>query len=99
MAKILVVDDEPDALDLVAFNLKQAGLDVVTADDGAAALKRAREVVPDLILLDLMLPEVDGLEVCKQLKRDPATSAIPIIMLTAKAAEIDRVLGLELGGR
>lgn len=97
MAKILVVDDEPDALDLVAFNLKQAGLDVVTADDGAAALKRAREVVPDLILLDLMLPEVDGLDVCKQLKRDPATAAIPIIMLTAKAAEIDRVLGLELG--
>ena len=97
MAKILVVDDEPDALDLVAFNLKQAGLEVVTADDGAAALKRAREVVPDLILLDLMLPEVDGLEVCKQLRRDPATSSIPIIMLTAKAAEIDRVLGLELG--
>jgi two-component system phosphate regulon response regulator PhoB len=97
MSKILVVDDEPDALDLVAFNLKQAGLDVVTADDGAAALKRAREVVPDLILLDLMLPEVDGLEVCKQLRRDPATSSIPIIMLTAKAAEIDRVLGLELG--
>ena len=97
MAKILVVDDEPDALDLVAFNLKQAGLEVVTADDGAAALKRAREVVPDLILLDLMLPEVDGLEVCKQLRRDPATASIPIIMLTAKAAEIDRVLGLELG--
>jgi len=97
MAKILVVDDEPDALELVAFNLKQAGLEVVTADDGAAALKRAREVVPDLILLDLMLPEVDGLEVCKQLRRDPATSSIPIIMVTAKAAEIDRVLGLELG--
>ena len=97
MSKILVVDDEPDALDLVAFNLKQAGLEVVTADDGAAALRRAREVVPDLILLDLMLPEVDGLEVCKQLRRDPATSSIPIIMLTAKAAEIDRVLGLELG--
>jgi len=97
MAKILVVDDEPDALDLMAFNLRQAGLEVVTADDGAAALKRAREVVPDLILLDLMLPEVDGLEVCKQLRRDPATSPIPIIMVTAKAAEIDRVLGLELG--
>lgn len=97
MAKILVVDDEPDALELVAFNLKQAGLEVVTADDGAAALKRAREVVPDLILLDLMLPEVDGLEVCKQLRRNPATSSIPIIMVTAKAAEIDRVLGLELG--
>jgi len=97
MAKILVVDDEPDALELVGFNLKQAGFEVTTADDGAEALKKARETVPDLILLDLMLPEVDGLEVCKLLKRDAATSSIPVIMLTAKAAEIDRVLGLELG--
>lgn len=97
MAKILVVDDEPDALELVGFNLKQAGFEVTTADDGAEALKKARETVPDLILLDLMLPEVDGLEVCKLLKRDAATASIPVIMLTAKATEIDRVLGLELG--
>ena len=96
-AKILVVDDEPDAVELIRFNLNAAGYEVVTAENGEAAIKRARVTTPDLILLDIMLPEVDGLEVCKILRRDPATSAIPIIMLTAKAAEIDRVLGLELG--
>src|SRR5881396_1349809 len=95
--KILVVDDEPDALELIEFNLKAAGFDVVTADDGKEALKKALAVLPNLILLDLMLPEIDGLEVCKTLRHDPTTAAIPIIMLTAKAAEIDRVLGLELG--
>lgn len=97
MAKILVVDDEPDAVELVEFNLKNAGFEVVTAADGAEALKKARLSLPDLIVLDLMLPEVDGLEVCKLLRRDAATAGIPILMLTAKAAEIDRVLGLELG--
>ena len=95
--KILVVDDEPDALELIAFNLKNAGLEVLTAENGDQALRLARAQRPDLILLDLMLPEVDGLEVCKILRRDAATSAIPIIMVTAKAAEMDRVLGLELG--
>lgn len=97
MPKILVVDDEPDALEVLEFNLKNAGYEVSTADDGEAALKKARQLLPDLILLDLMLPEVDGLEVCKLLRRDTATSGIPIIMVTAKAAEIDRVVGLELG--
>jgi DNA-binding response OmpR family regulator len=95
--KILVVDDEPDAVEMLEFNLKSNGYDVVTAADGEEALTKARAVLPDLILLDLMLPEVDGMEVCKILRRDPRTSGIPIIMLTAKAAEIDRVLGLELG--
>jgi DNA-binding response OmpR family regulator len=97
MPKILVVDDEPDALEVLEFNLKNAGYDVTTADDGDTALKKARQQLPDLILLDLMLPEIDGLEVCKTLRRDQATSTIPIIMVTAKAAEIDRVVGLELG--
>src|SRR5437667_9880661 len=97
MPKILVVDDEPDAVELVEFNLKSAGYEVITAADGSEALKKARSHSPDLIVLDLMLPEVDGLEVCKILRRDPATAGIPILMLTAKAAEIDRVLGLELG--
>ncbi len=97
MAKILVVDDEPDALELIRFNLKNAGFEVLLADDGAEALKRARELAPDLILLDVMLPEMDGLEVCRMLRRDPATRQIPIMMLTAKAAEIDRIVGLELG--
>jgi two-component system phosphate regulon response regulator PhoB len=95
--RILIVDDEPDAVELVAVNLKSAGLDVVAAADGEEALRKAREVVPDAIVLDLMLPEVDGLEVCKILRRDGVTASIPIIMLTAKAAEVDRVLGLELG--
>src|SRR6266446_6364478 len=95
--KILVVDDEPDAVELIDFNLKAAGYEVVTAADGNEALKKARSSLPDLIVLDLMLPEVDGMEVCKILRRDPATSHIPIIMVTAKASEIDRVLGLELG--
>jgi two-component system phosphate regulon response regulator PhoB len=97
MPKILVVDDEPDAVELIKFNLKAAGYEVTTAADGDEALKKARAALPDLIVLDLMLPEVDGLEVCKILRRDPKVSATPIIMLTAKAAEIDRVLGLELG--
>ncbi len=96
-AKILVVDDEPEAVELVEFNLKQAGFEVITAIDGVEALKKARTAGPDLMILDLMLPEVDGLEVCKMLRRDPATAGLPIIMLTAKAAEVDRVVGLELG--
>jgi len=95
--KILVVDDESDAVDLVEFNLKGAGFEVISAANGEEALQKAKGHLPDLVLLDLMLPEVDGLEVCKRLRGDPATATIPIIMLTAKAAEIDRVLGLELG--
>jgi DNA-binding response OmpR family regulator len=91
------VDDEPEAVELVEFNLNQAGFDVLTASDGAEALRRARSTVPSLIVLDLMLPQIDGLEVCKMLRRDPATAAVPIVMVTAKAAEIDRILGLELG--
>jgi two-component system phosphate regulon response regulator PhoB len=84
-------------VELVEFNLNQTGFDVVTAGDGAEALRKARSALPSLIVLDLMLPEIDGLEVCKMLRRDPATSGIPIVMVTAKAAEIDRILGLELG--
>ena len=95
--KILVVDDEPEAVELLQFNLQQAGFDVATAENGSQALRAARSTIPSLILLDLMLPEMDGLEVCKMLRRDPATTAIPVIMVTAKAAEIDRIVGLELG--
>jgi two-component system phosphate regulon response regulator PhoB len=96
-SKVLVVDDEPEAVELVEFNLKGAGYEVATASDGAEALNKARRIQPNLVILDVMMPEIDGMEVCKLLRRDPATSGIPIIMLTAKAAEIDRVLGLELG--
>ena len=95
--KILVVDDEPETVELVEFNLAQAGYDVATARDGAEALESARRLQPQLIILDVMMPEMDGMEVCRLLRRDPATSAIPIIMLTAKASEADRILGLELG--
>jgi two-component system phosphate regulon response regulator PhoB len=95
--KILVVDDEAEAVELVAFNLKQAGFDVLSAADGEEAVRKAKANLPALVVLDLMLPEIDGLEVCKLLRRDGATAKIPILMLTAKAAEIDRVLGLEIG--
>lgn len=95
--RILAVDDEPDALELISTNLSSAGFIVVTAEDGEEALRKARANPPDLILLDLMLPEIDGLELCKLLRRDDATRDIPIIILTAKSGELDRVLGLELG--
>jgi two-component system phosphate regulon response regulator PhoB len=96
-ARILIVDDEPDALEVLGFKLREAGFVPLFARDGARALTAARTEHPDLVVLDLMLPEVDGLEVCKILRRDPATANLPILMLTARAAEMDRVLGLELG--
>ena len=95
--KILVVDDEPDALEVLGFKLKESGYTPIFAKDGTRALALARDERPALIVLDLMLPEVDGLEVCKILRRDATTAAIPIVMLTARAAEMDRVIGLELG--
>ena len=93
--QILVVDDEASIRELLTFNLKKNGYEVTAAADGREALAKAAGM--DLVLLDIMLPEVDGLEVCRRLKADPQTSGIPIIMLTAKTEEIDRVLGLELG--
>jgi len=97
--RVLIVDDEPDTLELLSFNLKASGYEVLSAEDGAEALQKARSSIPDLIILDVMLPELDGLEVCKILRSEPATKNIPILMLTARAEEIDRVLGLELGAR
>jgi len=95
--KILVADDEPDVLALLAANLRSAGFSVFTADDGPSALNIMRERTPNLLVLDLMLPGMSGLEVCRSLKANPATARIPIIMLTAKAEEVDRIVGLELG--
>ena len=95
--KILVADDELDVLNLVSLNLKNAGFTIIKAQDGASALSKARSNMPLLVVLDLMLPGMSGIEVCKTLKSDPATSQIPIIMLTAKAEEVDRIVGLELG--
>ena len=95
--KILVAEDESDILNLISLNLKSSGYDVIGAEDGQSALELARFKNPALIILDLMLPRLSGLEVCKLLKADSATAGIPVIMLTAKAEEIDRIVGLELG--
>ena len=95
--KILVVDDEAVLVETIAYNLEQAGYAVVTAADGVSALEAAQREKPDLIILDLMLPEMDGLEVCRQLRRESNTSTTPIMMLTAKGEEIDKVVGLEVG--
>jgi two-component system response regulator VicR len=92
--KILVVDDEPAVTDLLVYNLRKAGYEPLVAAQGREALRLARQHDPDLILLDLMLPELDGLDVCRELRR---TSRVPIIMITARGEEIDRVVGLELG--
>ncbi len=97
MTKILVVDDEPDIVELVAFNLQQEGFEVITAVNGWEAVEKARATLPDLILLDLMLPELDGFAVCEMLRRLSATADIPVIMLTAWTSEPSRILGLELG--
>lgn len=94
MKKILVVDDEKPISDIIKFNLKKEGYDVYTAYDGEEALQKVEEVNPDLILLDLMLPKIDGLEVAREVRK---TYNMPIIMVTAKDAEIDKVLGLEMG--
>ena len=96
-SKILIVEDEPDIVELLVYNLDQAGFKTEAVFNGAAALERVKIQQPDLVLLDLLLPEVDGLEVCRTLKRDPETAGIPIIMLTAKGEAIDRIVGLELG--
>jgi DNA-binding response OmpR family regulator len=92
--RILVVDDEPAVTDLLAYNLRKAHYDVLTAADGRVALSLAQQSKPDLILLDLMIPQVDGLDVCRELRK---SSGVPIIMITARGEEIDRVLGLEIG--
>lgn len=95
--KILIVEDEKDIVKMLDYNLKKEGYRTIAAADGEDALDSAKRQNPDLIILDLMLPGMDGLEVCKHLKKEPKTAHIPIIMLTAKAQEADKVIGLELG--
>jgi two-component system phosphate regulon response regulator PhoB len=95
--RILIIEDERDVVDLLTFSLRKAGFAVSTANDGAEGLQRARSEKPAFIILDLMLPKMPGLEVCKVLKSDPATRQTPIMMLTARAEEVDRIVGLELG--
>ena len=94
---ILVVDDEPDIVEIIRYNLEKSGYNVIVAVDGPIALNKARDESPDLIVLDLMLPGLEGTDVCRILKQDERTRAIPILMQTAKSEEIDRIIGLELG--
>lgn len=94
MKKILVVDDEKPILDIIKFNLNKEGYEVFTAEDGQEALEKVEEVLPDLVILDLMLPKIDGLEVAREIRKK---YEMPIIMVTAKDTELDKVLGLEMG--
>jgi two-component system phosphate regulon response regulator PhoB len=95
--KILIVEDEEDVVELIRYNLTKNGYQVETAASGPIALSMAESIKPDLVLLDLMLPGFDGLEVCRNLKKDPKTSSIPVVMVTAKGSEADIVTGLEMG--
>lgn len=96
-AKIIAIEDEPDLLEVVRYNLTREGFDVEGSENGEEGLALIRKSRPDLVLLDLMLPGIDGLEICRQVKYDPATRSIPIIIVSAKGEESDVVLGLELG--
>src|SRR6266536_2254756 len=96
-SRVLIVEDERDIRDLIVLHLQRDGYQVSTAGSGEDALLQVRQSPPDLVLLDLMLPAMSGLEVCRRLRQEQTTSAVPILMLTAKADEVDRVVGLELG--
>src|SRR5258705_13562673 len=95
--KILIIEDEPDIRELLAYNLNRDGFEATAVADGKTGLAAARRLVPDLILLDLMLPGIDGLEVCRKLRGEPATAGVALIMVTARGEESDVVLGLGLG--
>ena len=97
MQKILVVEDDSDLVELIGFNLKLAGYSVGTASNGIEALKKARSLLPDLILLDLMLPELDGFAVCEVLRRTPETTAVPIVVLTAMSGQLARLNAIDAG--
>jgi two-component system, OmpR family, phosphate regulon response regulator PhoB len=95
--KILIVEDEPDLLRSVEYNFRQAGFQVLTAMRGRDGVRLAQTEAPDIVLLDLMLPDLDGTEVCRQIRSSPKTQGIPVVMVTAKSDEVDRVVGFELG--
>jgi phosphate regulon transcriptional regulator PhoB len=97
LAKVLIIDDEKDIVSLLRYHLEKSGFHCLEGMDGTTALRLVREHHPDLLILDLMLPGMDGLEICRQLRQDAATARLPILMLTAKAEEVDRVVGLEVG--
>ncbi len=95
--KIVVIEDEDDILEVIAYNLKREGYEVITSTSGEDGLDKIEKSLPQLVVLDLMLPEIDGIELCRKLKSDPLTQSIPVIMVTARGEETDVVLGLELG--
>ncbi len=97
MSKILIVDDEKDIVDLISYNLQKEGFSIAKAYDGEAALHSLKKQNPDLIILDLMMPKMNGLDVCRAVRRNPETAGLPIIMLTAKSDEVDKIIGLEVG--
>ncbi|MDP2854375.1 MAG: response regulator transcription factor [Smithellaceae bacterium] len=97
MAKILIVDDEQDIADLVSYNLEKEGFDTIKAYDGADVLKIVKTQKPDLIILDLMLPHMNGLDICRAIRANPEIAHVPVIMLTAKGDEVDKIIGLEIG--
>jgi two-component system phosphate regulon response regulator PhoB len=97
VARVLLVDDERDLLSVLEFNLRAAGFETILATTGEEALAQVRRNLPDLVLLDLMLPDLAGTEVCRQIKADPRTKHLPVVMLTARGDEVDRVVGFELG--
>jgi len=97
MAKILIVDDEKDIVDLISYNLEREGFSTIKAFDGGSVLAIVKSQKPDLIILDLMLPGMNGLDICKGIRSNPQTAALPVIMLTAKSDELDKILGLEIG--
>jgi two-component system phosphate regulon response regulator PhoB len=95
--KVLIIEDDPDLSDVLTYNLRQAGYESLAARDGAEGLRQARLVLPDIVLLDLMLPLIDGVEVCRRLRSEAATAEVLILMLTAKAEETDQIVGLSMG--
>jgi len=94
---ILIIEDERSLVDVLTYNLKNEGFEVLTAGDGQEGIRRAQSALPDLIILDLMLPVIDGLQVCRQLRSDPQTRQIRILMLTAKSEEVDEIVGFNMG--
>src|ERR1700741_423563 len=97
MKRVLLIEDDRDIVELVRYNLEREGFQVAAASDGATGLAQGRKTPPDLFLLDLMLPKLSGLEICKEIRRDQSLNRLPILMLTARGEEADRVVGLEMG--
>ena len=97
MTKILIADDDPDILDLAAFKLEQAGFDVVAVDNGLSALSAAHDEEPDLLVLDIMMPGMSGIDICRSLRADPSTSSVPVILLTSRGKEDDVEIGFTAG--